>query len=147
MHVPGHTPADAAYCVGDAVFLGDTLFPPDVGTARCDFPGGDAATLYRSIRSLLDLPAQTRLFMCHDYPPDGRGPCPVTTVEAQRARNIHVHDGITGPEFIAMRERRDATLSMPTLILPAIQINIRAGELPPPEANGVRYLKLPVDAL
>ncbi|MBY0436855.1 MAG: MBL fold metallo-hydrolase [Burkholderiales bacterium] len=147
MHVPGHTPADCAYRVGDAVFIGDTLFQPDVGTARCDFPGGDASTLYRSIRALLELPAQTRLFMCHDYPPQGREPCAVTTVDAQRAGNIHVHDGISGPSFVAMRERRDATLAMPVLILPAIQVNIRAGELPPPEANGVRYLKLPVDRL
>ncbi|MCE2947437.1 MAG: MBL fold metallo-hydrolase [bacterium] len=147
MHVPGHTPADCAYRVGDAVFLGDTLFPPDVGTARCDFPGGDAATLYRSIRALLELPAQTRLFMCHDYPPDGRAPCPVTTVAAQRTGNIHVRDGIAASAFVEMRERRDATLAMPVLILPAIQVNIRAGDLPPPEDNGVRYLKLPVDRL
>jgi glyoxylase-like metal-dependent hydrolase (beta-lactamase superfamily II) len=147
MHVPGHTPADCAYRVGDAVFLGDTLFPPDVGTARCDFPGGDASALYRSIRSILALPAHTRLFMCHDYPPHGREPSPVTTVEAQRAGNIHVRDGIGESDFVAMREKRDATLAMPTLILPSIQVNIRAGELPPPEANGVRYLKLPLDQL
>ncbi len=147
LHVPGHTPADCAYRVGDAVFVGDTLFLPDVGTARCDFPGGDAATLHRSIRRLLDLPGSTRLFMCHDYPPAGREPCPVTTVDAQRAGNIHVHDGIECDAFVAMRERRDATLSMPQLILPAIQVNIRAGALPEPEDNGVRYLKLPVDAL
>jgi glyoxylase-like metal-dependent hydrolase (beta-lactamase superfamily II) len=147
MCVPGHTPADCAYRMGDAVFVGDTLFPPDVGTARCDFPGGDAATLYKSIRSLLELPSQTRLFVCHDYPPAGREPCPVTTVQAQRAGNIHVRDGIGAAEFVAMRERRDATLAMPVLILPSIQVNIRAGELPPPEDNGVRYLKLPIDAL
>lgn len=147
MYVPGHTPADCAYRTGDAVFVGDTLFPPDVGTARCDFPGGDAATLYKSIRSLLELPSQTRLFVCHDYPPAGREPCPVTTVQAQRAGNIHVRDGIGAAEFVAMRERRDATLAMPVLILPSIQVNIRAGELPPPEDNGVRYLKLPIDAL
>jgi glyoxylase-like metal-dependent hydrolase (beta-lactamase superfamily II) len=147
MYVPGHTPADCAYRMGDAVFVGDTLFPPDVGTARCDFPGGDAATLYQSIRLLLELPPQTRLFMCHDYPPGGREPCPVTTVQAQRAGNIHVRDGIGAAEFVAMRERRDATLAMPVLILPSIQVNIRAGELPPPEDNGVRYLKLPIDAL
>lgn len=147
MHVPGHTPADCAYRIGDAVFVGDTLFQPDVGTARCDFPGGDAATLYASIRVLLELPPQTRLFMCHDYPPDGRTPSAVTTVGAQRAGNIHVRDGIGAAEFIAMRERRDATLAMPVLILPSIQVNIRAGELPPPEDNGVRYLKLPLDAI
>jgi len=147
MHVPGHTPADCAYRVGDAVFLGDTLFLPDVGTARCDFPGGDASTLYRSIRCLLELPAATRLFMCHDYPPEGREPSPVTTVEAQRAGNIHVRDGIDEAAFVAMREKRDATLAMPVLILPSIQVNIRAGKLPPPEDNGVRYLKLPLDQL
>lgn len=146
MHVPGHTPADCAYRIGDAVFVGDTLFQPDVGTARCDFPGGDAATLYGSIRSLLELPPQTRLFMCHDYPSDGRAPSAVTTVAAQRAGNIHVRDGISAAKFIAMRVRRDATLGMPALILPSIQVNIRAGELPPPEDNGVRYLKLPVDS-
>ena len=147
MHVPGHTPADCAYRIGDAVFVGDTLFPPDVGTARCDFPGGDAAMLYRSIRSLLDLPARTRLFMCHDYPPGGRAPSPMNTVEAQREGNIHVRDGVAAPAFVAMREQRDATLAMPVLILPSIQVNIRAGALPAAEANGVRYLKLPIDAL
>jgi glyoxylase-like metal-dependent hydrolase (beta-lactamase superfamily II) len=147
MHVPGHTPADCAYRIGDAVFVGDTLFPPDVGTARCDFPGGDAAMLYRSIRALLDLPARTRLFMCHDYPPGGRAPCPVSTVEAQREGNIHVRDGVAEPAFVAMREQRDATLAMPVLILPSIQVNIRAGALPAAEDNGVRYLKLPIDAL
>lgn len=147
LHVPGHTPADCAYRIGDAVFVGDTLFAPDVGTARCDFPGGDAATLYRSIRRLLDLPGPTRLFLCHDYPPAGREPCPVATVAGQRAHNVHVHDGVGCSAFVEMRERRDATLSMPQLILPAIQVNIRAGELPAPEDNGTRYLKLPIDAL
>jgi len=147
MHVPGHTPADSAYHLGAAVFVGDTLFMPDVGTARCDFPGGDAATLYRSIRRLLDLPGDTRLYLCHDYPPAGRDPAVWTTVDAQRRSNIHVHDGVSEAAFVEMRTRRDATLSMPTLILPSIQVNIRAGELPPPEGNGVRYLKLPVDLL
>lgn len=147
MHVPGHTPADMAYRIGDAVFVGDTLFMPDVGTARCDFPGGDAHQLYRSIHRLLSLPADTTLYMCHDYPPAGREAAWRTTVAAQRAGNIHVRDGITEDDFVAMRTGRDATLSMPTLILPAIQVNIRAGHFPPAEDNGVRYLKIPVDAL
>jgi glyoxylase-like metal-dependent hydrolase (beta-lactamase superfamily II) len=147
MHVPGHTPADLAYQIGDAVFVGDTLFMPDVGTARCDFPGGDARTLYHSIHRILALPPQTRLFMCHDYPPDGRGPEWETTVAGQRARNIHVRDGVSEDAFVAMRTKRDATLAMPTLILPSIQVNIRAGELPPPDDNGVRYLKLPLNTL
>lgn len=147
LHVPGHTPADIAYRFDDAVFIGDTLFMPDVGTARCDFPGGNAATLYASIRRLLDLPPATRLFMCHDYPLQGRGPAWETTVAEQRAGNIHVHDGISEDGFVAMRTARDATLGMPTLILPAVQVNIRAGELPPKEANGVAYLKIPVNAL
>ena len=145
--VPGHTPACAAYQVGDAVFVGDTLFMPDVGTARCDFPGGDAHTLYRSIRRLLSLPPETRLFMCHDYPPNGREVRWTCTVADQRAQNIHVHDGITEDAFVEMRTRRDATLEMPVLILPSVQVNIRAGALPPPEANGVSYLKIPVNAL
>lgn len=147
LYVPGHTPACAAYRFGDAVFVGDTLFMPDVGTARCDFPGGDARTLYASTRKLLSLPAQTRLFMCHDYPPNGREVTFETTVAEQRAKNIHVHDGVTEDEFVAMRTRRDATLDMPTLILPSVQINIRAGELPPREDNGVAYLKIPLNAL
>lgn len=147
MHVPGHTPADMAYRLGDAVFVGDTLFMPDVGTARCDFPGGDAHQLYRSIRRLLSLPGDARLYMCHDYPPAGREAAWQTTVAEQRRANIHVRDGITEDDFVAMRTRRDATLSMPTLILPAIQVNIRAGHFPPPEDNGVRYLKIPVDTL
>ncbi len=145
--VPGHTPACMAYQVGDAVFVGDTLFMPDVGTARCDFPGGDARTLYRSIRKLLDLPPATRLFMCHDYPPKGREVAWETTVAAQRAGNIHVRDGVSEDEFVQMRTARAATLGMPTLILPSVQVNIRAGELPPKESNGVAYLKIPVDAL
>jgi len=145
--VPGHTPACVAYQFGDAVFVGDTLFMPDVGTARCDFPGGNAATLYASIRKILSLPPQTRLFMCHDYPPNGRPVSFETTVAEQRAGNIHVHDGITEDQFVAMRTRRDATLEMPVLILPAVQINIRAGELPPKEANGIAYAKIPLNAL
>ncbi len=144
---PGHTPACMAYQVGDAVFVGDTLFMPDVGTARCDFPGGDAATLYRSMRKLLALPPPTRLFMCHDYPPEGRDPQWQCTVADQRERNVHVHDGVSEAEFVAMRQGRDATLDMPTLILPAIQVNIRGGALPEPEGNGVSYLKIPVNAL
>lgn len=147
LFVPGHTPADVAYRFGDAVFVGDTLFMPDVGTARCDFPGGDAATLYRSIHKLLALPPATRLYLCHDYPPAGREVAWVTTVAEQRAHNIHVRDGITADDFVTMRTARDATLEMPQLILPAIQVNVRAGALPPAEANGVRYLKLPINAL
>jgi glyoxylase-like metal-dependent hydrolase (beta-lactamase superfamily II) len=147
LHVPGHTPADMAYQIGDAVFVGDTLFMPDVGTARCDFPGGDAHELYRSIRKLLDLPADTRLFMCHDYPPAGRGPAWETTVRAQREGNIHVHDGVSEGQFVAMRQARDATLAMPTLIFPSVQVNVRAGNFPSPEANGMRYLKIPLDAM
>ena len=145
--VPGHTPACMAYQVGDAVFVGDTLFMPDVGTARCDFPGGNAHTLYQSVRKLLSLPAETRLFMCHDYPPAGRAVAWQTTVADQRAKNIHVHDGVSEEAFVALRTQRDATLEMPVLILPSVQVNIRAGEMPPPEANGVTYLKIPVNAL
>ena len=145
--VPGHTPACVAYQVGDAVFVGDTLFMPDVGTARCDFPGGDAKTLYASTRKLLALPAQTRLFMCHDYPPTDRPIAFETTVAEQRAKNIHVHDGVSEAEFVEMRSKRDATLEMPVLILPAVQINIRAGEMPPKEANGTAYVKIPINAL
>jgi len=147
MHVPGHTPADMAYRIGDAVFVGDTLFMPDVGTARCDFPGGDARTLYRSVHRLLGLPGGTRLFMCHDYPPRGRAPQWETSVAEQRAGNIHIHDGVSEDEFVAMRTARDRTLDMPTLILPAIQVNVRAGELPPPETDGRSYLKIPLNAL
>lgn len=145
--VPGHTPACVAYQVGDAVFAGDTLFMPDVGTARTDFPGGDAATLFRSIRRLLELPPETRIFVCHDYPPAGRTATFETTVAAERAGNIHVRDGVTEQEFVTMRTQRDATLAMPVLLLPAVQVNMRAGELPPAEANGVAYLKIPIDAL
>ena len=145
--VPGHTPADMAYLVEDSIFVGDTLFMPDVGTARADFPGGDAATLYRSIRRILALPPQTRMFVCHDYPPQGRQAMWETTVAAQRANNIHVRDGITEEAFVAMRNARDATLEVPTLILPSIQVNVRAGRLPPPDDNGVAYLRIPVNAL
>ena len=132
LSVPGHTPACMAYQVGDAVFVGDTLFMPDVGTARCDFPGGNAHTLYQSVRKLLSLPPETRLFMCHDYPPEGRAAQWECTVADQRARNIHVHDGVSEAEFVAMRTKRDAGLALPVLLLPSVQVNIRAGELPPP---------------
>ncbi|QGZ53941.1 MBL fold metallo-hydrolase [Paraburkholderia acidiphila] len=147
LHVPGHTPADLAYQIGNAVFVGDTLFMPDVGSARCDFPGGDAHTLYRSARKLLDLPGDTRLFMCHDYPPASRGPRFETTVSAQRSGNIHLNETVSEEAFVQMRTARDRTLAMPNLILPSIQVNIRAGRMPEPEANGVRYLKIPIDAL
>jgi glyoxylase-like metal-dependent hydrolase (beta-lactamase superfamily II) len=148
MHVPGHTPADLAYVIGDAAFIGDTLFMPDYGTARTDFPGGDAATLYRSIRRLLLLPAETRLFLCHDYKAPGRDEFAwETTAGDERVHNIHVHNGVTEEEFVAMRAARDATLSMPRLILPAIQVNMRGGHMPEPEDNGTRYLKLPLDAV
>lgn len=148
LHVPGHTPADMAYVIGDAVFAGDTLFMPDYGTARADFPGGDAAQLYRSIRRLLSLPAATRLFLCHDYKAPGRDAYAwETTIGAERTGNVHVHDGVTEAEFVAMRTARDKTLSMPTLILPSVQVNMRGGHLPEPESNGVRYLKIPLDTL
>ncbi len=148
LHVPGHTPADMAFVIGDAAFIGDTLFMPDYGTARADFPGGDARTLFRSIKRLLTLPGETRLFLCHDYKAPGRDVFVwETTVATQRSGNVHVHDGISEDEFVAMREARDATLGMPKLILPSIQVNIRGGHFPEPEANGSRYLKLPVDAL
>ena len=147
LFVPGHTPACVAYQFGDTVFVGDTLFMPDVGTARCDFPGGDARTLYASVRKILSLPAETRLFMCHDYPPTDRPIAFESTVAAQREKNIHVHDGISEAQFVDMRTKRDVTLEMPVLILPAVQINIRAGELPPQEANGVSYVKIPLNAL
>ena len=145
--VPGHTPACVAYQFGDAVFVGDTLFMPDVGTARCDFPGGDAKTLYASVQKLLSLPDDTRLFMCHDYPPTNRPVAFESTVAEQRAHNIHVHEGVSEADFVAMRTQRDATLEMPVLILPAVQVNIRAGEFPPAEANGTRYLKIPLNTL
>ena len=145
--VPGHTPADLAYVIEDAVFTGDTLFMPDVGTARADFPGGNALTLYRSIHRLLELPSETRVFVCHDYPPEGRDAAWETTVAEQRASNIHVRDGVSEDEFVALRNARDATLEMPTLILPSIQVNIRAGQLPPAEDNGVAYLRIPLNVL
>lgn len=147
IHAPGHTPADMAWLIGDALFVGDTLFMPDVGTARCDFPGGDARQLYQSIQKLLALPGDTRLFVCHDYPPAGREHQCETTVAAQRLGNIHVREGISEAAFVAMRNERDATLAMPRLILPSIQVNIRAGQMPPAEDNGVAYLKLPVNRL
>jgi glyoxylase-like metal-dependent hydrolase (beta-lactamase superfamily II) len=147
MAVPGHTPACVAYRIGDAVFVGDTLFMPDVGTARCDFPGGSAHQLYRSIRRILALPPATRLFMCHDYRPAGSEPAFACTVAQQRQSNIHVHDGIGEEAFVSMRIARDRTLEMPVLILPSVQVNIRAGALPPPDANGVSYLRIPVNAL
>jgi glyoxylase-like metal-dependent hydrolase (beta-lactamase superfamily II) len=147
LDVPGHTPACVAYQFGDAVFVGDTLFMPDVGTARCDFPGGDAKTLFASVQKILSLPVDTRLFMCHDYPPTDRPIAFESTVAEQRTHNIHVHEGVSESGFVAMRTQRDATLEMPVLILPAVQVNIRAGELPPAEANGTRYLKIPLNAL
>lgn len=145
MHTPGHTPACVAYKIGDAVFIGDTMFMPDYGTARADFPGGDAHRLYRSIHRILSLPPQTRLFLCHDYLPSGRDRFRwETTVAEQRAKNVHVHDGVTEAEFVAMREARDATLAAPLLLMPAIQVNIRAGRFPPAESNGVSYVKTPL---
>ena len=147
LRVPGHTPADMAYLVDGAVFVGDTLFMPDVGTARADFPGGDARQLYESTRKLLDLPSATVMHVCHDYPPASRPPCWQTTVADQRARNIHVRDGIGADEFVAMRTARDATLEVPTLILPSIQVNVRGGRFPPADDNGVSYLRIPLNAL
>ncbi len=148
LHVPGHTPADLAYVIGDAVFCGDTIFMPDFGTARVDFPGGDAHQLYRSIRRLLSLPREARLFLCHDYKAPGRDAFAwETTIGAQRDGNIHVHDGIDEDSFVAMRTARDRTLDMPRLILPSVQVNMRAGQLPAPEDNGTRYLKIPLDMI
>lgn len=151
MAVPGHTPADMAYRIDDSdggppvVFVGDTLFMPDVGTARCDFPGGNARLLYRSIRTLLALPGDARLYVCHDYPPNDREPACRTSVANQRSGNIHVRDGIGEEEFVAMRQARDKTLAMPALMLPSVQVNIRAGHLPPPDANGTSYLRIPLN--
>ncbi|MGA7297317.1 MAG: MBL fold metallo-hydrolase [Rhodanobacteraceae bacterium] len=148
LHTPGHTPACMSHLIGDALFVGDTLFMPDYGTARCDFPGGDAHALYRSIQRLFELPEDTRIFLCHDYLPEGRDTLTChTTIGEEKRSNIHVHDGISEAEFVGMREARDRTLSMPTLILPSVQVNMRAGELPPPEDNGTRYLKIPLDKL
>lgn len=147
LHTPGHTPACMTHVIGDAAFVGDTLFMPDGGSARADFPGGDARTLFRSMRRILELPPETRLFMCHDYAPGGREIRWESTVAEERAHNIHAHDGIGEEEFVAMREARDRTLGMPRLILPSLQVNMRAGALPPPEPNGRVFLKLPVNAL
>lgn len=148
LYTPGHTPACMTHVIGDAAFVGDTLFMPDSGTARCDFPGGDAATLYRSIQKILALPDATRLFLCHDYKAPGRDEfvCE-TTIAAQRQGNIHIHEGTSEAGYVALRTRRDATLSMPRLILPSVQVNMRAGNLPPAEANGIHYLKIPLDAI
>ncbi|MDR6182802.1 glyoxylase-like metal-dependent hydrolase (beta-lactamase superfamily II) [Asaia bogorensis NBRC 16594] len=148
LHVPGHTPADMAFVIGDCAFIGDTLFMPDFGTARADFPGGDARQLYRSIRRLLSLPRETRLFLCHDYKAPGRDWFAwETTIGAQRDSNLHVHDGVSEDEFVEMRTKRDATLSLPNLIMPSVQINMRGGRLPEPEENGTRYIKIPLDKL
>jgi len=155
LHTPGHTPACMTYVVRDhsvdpirtVAFVGDTLFMPDYGTARCDFPGGDAAVLYRSIQKVLTLPDDTEIYLCHDYPPTDREPQCVTTVAAQKAANVHVHRGVSEAEFVTMRRARDATLAMPVLILPSVQVNMRAGQLPPPEDNGVTYLKIPLNAV
>jgi glyoxylase-like metal-dependent hydrolase (beta-lactamase superfamily II) len=147
LYVPGHTPACMAYEIGDSIFVGDTLFMPDVGTARCDFPGGSANNLYRSIQSILKYPPSTKLYICHDYPPNGRPPEYQSTVADQKKSNIHVHDGVTEAQFVAMRTKRDAGLEMPTLILPSIQVNIRAGHMPKAEGNGTAYLKIPLNAL
>ena len=146
MHTPGHTPACMTYVIGDAAFVGDTLFMPDGGTARADFPGGDARQLFRSIRKVLALPGETRLFMCHDYGPNGRKVQNETTVADEHAHNIHVHDGVSEDEFVKMRSDRDATLGMPKLIIPSLQVNMKAGALPDPEDNGQRYLKVPINA-
>ncbi|RUR27770.1 MBL fold metallo-hydrolase [Vreelandella andesensis] len=146
LHTPGHTPACLTYVIGDAAFVGDTLFMPDYGTARCDFPGGDARTLYRSIQKVLALPTQTRLFLCHDYKAPGRDVYQhETSVAEQRDANVHVHEGITEDEFVKMRTERDATLGMPKLIIPSVQVNMRAGEMPPADDNGVVYLKVPIN--
>lgn len=147
INTPGHTSDSVSYLIGDAVFVGDTLFAPDFGTARADFPGGDAHALYRSIHRLYELPADTRVFLCHDYAPPDRAPEHVHRLREQRAENVHIHDGVEEDAFVEMRETRDATLEMPNLIIPSVQINIRAGEFPAPEDNGVVYLKVPIDTL
>jgi len=147
MHTPGHTPACMTYHIGDSLFVGDTLFMPDFGTARCDFPGGNASVLYQSIQRLFTLPPETRIFMCHDYMPNGREMRYESTVGEQKKFNIHLHDGISEDEFVTMRSAKDKTLGMPALMLPSVQVNMRAGELPPPEDNGIRYLKIPLDAV
>lgn len=148
LHTPGHTPACLSYLIGDAVFVGDTLFMPDYGTARCDFPGGDSATLYQSVQKLLALPDETRMYLCHDYLPEGRSHyVHETTVGEQRRRNIHIHEGVSEADFVVLRDARDATLSAPKLLIPSVQVNIRAGHLPEPEDNGQVYLKVPVNLL
>jgi glyoxylase-like metal-dependent hydrolase (beta-lactamase superfamily II) len=148
LHTPGHTPACVTYVIGDAAFVGDTIFMPDYGTARADFPGGDAATLYRSIRRILDLPGETRIFVGHDYLPAGRDrPAWETSVAEERAANVHVREGVSEAAFVAMRRARDATLAAPNLILPSLQVNIRAGEMPPAEDDGQLYLKLPINRI
>jgi glyoxylase-like metal-dependent hydrolase (beta-lactamase superfamily II) len=155
MHTPGHTPACMSYVVRDhsldpirtVAFVGDTLFMPDYGTARCDFPGGSAATLYQSIQRVLALPDDTELYLCHDYPPGDREPHGVTTVAEQKANNVHLRNGVSEADFVAMRQKRDATLAMPVLILPSVQVNMRAGHMPPPEDNGTTYLKIPINAV
>ena len=148
LHTPGHTPACLSYLIGDAVFVGDTLFMPDYGTARCDFPGGDSATLYQSVQKLLALPDETRMYLCHDYLPEGRSHyVHETTVGEQRRRNIHIHEGVSEADFVALRDARDATLSAPKLLIPSVQVNMRAGHLPEPESNGQVYLKVPVNLL
>ena len=144
---PGHTPACVTYRIGDALFVGDTVFMPDSGSARCDFPGGDARALYRSVRRLYELPAETRVFVCHDYSPGGRPARCETTIAEQKAANTHIRDGVSEDEYVAMRSARDATLDVPNLLIPAVQVNIRAGHLPPPERDGVRYLRVPLDVL
>ena len=145
--VPGHTPADMAYQVDDAVFVGDTLFMPDIGTARADFPGGNPHQLYRSIQKILSLPPDTKLFMCHDYPPASRLPQWQSSVAQEKLHNIHVHDGVTEDAFVTIRTKRDATLELPVLMLPSVQANIRAGQLPEPESNGIAYFKIPINAI
>ena len=147
MHTPGHTPACTTHVIGNAAFVGDTLFMPDGGSARADFPGGDARTLYRSVRRVLELPAQMRLFMCHDYGPNGRDIQWETTVAEERAHNVHVRDGVSEDEFVLMREKRDALLPMPKLIIPSLQVNMRAGRMPPADKDGKTYLKVPVNGL
>ena len=155
MHTPGHTPACMTYVVSDTgdvsdkqvAFVGDTLFMPDYGTARCDFPGGNASVLFQSIQKVLSLPDNTELYLCHDYPPETREPHCITTVAEQKNANVHVHRGVNEAEFVVMREKRDASLAMPVLILPSVQVNMRAGQMPPPEDNGQRYLIIPIDAL
>lgn len=147
LHTPGHTPACVTYVCGQDAFVGDTLFMPDYGSARCDFPGGNAATLYQSVQKILRLDPATRLHLCHDYPPNGRAPMWVSTVAEQRQSNIHVHEGVSESDFVQMRNARDKTLAMPVLILPSVQVNVRAGKLPPPEDNDVSYLKIPLNLL